>query len=56
MCWFTRSNGSGIWGFNIINDSSKIEVVQVPSTNKNLSKLEQSIFLLFTGHPRQPKQ
>ena len=40
-------------GFNIINfDSSKIEVVPVPSTNKNLSKLEQSIFLLFSGHPR----
>ncbi|MDA7583569.1 kinase [bacterium] len=40
-------------GFNIINfNSNKIDVSPVPTTNKNLDILEKSIFLVFSGHPR----
>ncbi|OUU51702.1 MAG: hypothetical protein CBC25_04905 [Pelagibacteraceae bacterium TMED65] len=41
-------------GFNIIDfNKSKIEVTQIPSINKNVKKLEESIFLLFSGYPRK---
>ena len=41
-------------GFNITNFSSnKIEVSPAPTTNKNLNILENSIFLLFSGYPRE---
>ena len=41
-------------GFNITNFiSNKIDVAPVPTSNKNLNILEKSIFLLFSGYPRE---